>query len=102
VALLAVSIYFLIAVQLLIKYLNRITPVVLDRPQSEQLFIVSTYAILLFLFGLANYAPWYFLWFLPFLLAVRTDKIRYGIMWLFPWRVVGRYMRLLPGTPRVN
>ncbi len=102
VALLAVSIYFLVAVLLLIRYLQRITPAALDRPKSEQLFIVSTYAILLFLFGLPNYAPWYFLWFFPFLLAIKTDKIRYVLLWIFPWRGVGRYMRLIPGTPRVN
>jgi len=102
VALLAVSTYFLVTVYLLIKHLHRITPASLNRPESEQLFIVSTYAILLFLFGLANYAPWYFLWFFPYLLAIKTDKIRYAILWIFPWRGVGRYMRLLPGTPRVN
>jgi hypothetical protein len=102
VALLAVSIYFLVAVLLLMKYLHIITPAALDRPESEQLFIVSTFAILLFLFGLPNYAPWYFLWFFPFLLAIKTDKIRYALLWIFPWRGVGRHMRLLPGTPRVN
>lgn len=102
VALLAVSLFFLVAVLLLIKYLHVITPAALDRPKSEQLFIVSTFPILLFLFGLPNYAPWYFLWFLPFLLAIKTDKIRYALLWIFPWRGVGRYMRLLPGTPRVN
>ncbi len=101
-ALLAVSIYFLIAEFLLIKYLPKITPGSLDGPESEQLFIVSTFAILLFLFGLPNYAPWYFLWFFPFLLAIKTDKIRYVLLWIFPWRGVGRYMRLIPGTPRVN
>ncbi len=101
-ALLAVSLYFLVAELLLIKYLPTITPANLARPESEQLFIVSTFAILLFLFGLPNYAPWYFLWFFPFLLAIRTDKIRYALLWIFPWRGVGRLMKIIPGTQRVN
>ena len=101
-ALIPLAIYFPIIIFLLHKYLPRLMPKRLFSPKSEELFIVSTFAIMLFLMGLPNIAPWYFIWFFPFLLAIRTDEIRYVLLWIFPWHGIGKKMRLLPGTPRIN
>lgn len=101
-ALIPVIIYFPLVAFILHRYLHRIVPQSLTEPESEDLFMVSTFAIILFLFGLPNMAPWYFIWFLPFLLAIRTDKIRYALLWILSWHGIGKNMRLLPGTPTVN
>jgi hypothetical protein len=102
VALIPLAIYFPIIIFLLHRYLPRLMPDSLNKPKSDELFIVSTFAIMLFLMGLPNIAPWYFIWFFPFLLAIRTDEIRYVLLWIFPWHGIGKKMRLLPGTPRIN
>jgi hypothetical protein len=101
-ALIAMAVYFSLMLLVLRRYLPRIVPKSLVEPKSEGLFIVSTYAIMLFLFGLPSYAPWYFTWFFPFLLIIRTDKIRYSLLWIFPWHGIGENMSLLPGTSKIN
>jgi uncharacterized membrane protein len=101
-ALIPLAIYFPIIIFLLHRYLPRLMPDSLNKPKSDELFIVSTFAIMLFLMGLPNIAPWYFIWFFPFILAIRTDEIRYVLLWIFPWHGIGKKMRLLPGTPRIN
>jgi len=102
IAIIPLIIYFPIAALLLYKYLPKLVPTSLKDVDSEGLFIVSTFSIMLFLFGLPNYAPWYFIWFFPFMLAIRTDKIRYTLLWILPWHGIGKAMRIVPGTPTVN
>ncbi|UCG70934.1 MAG: hypothetical protein JSV09_08035 [Thermoplasmata archaeon] len=101
-ALIVVLIFFSLMFLVLPRYLFKIVPKSLVEPKSEGLFVVSTFAIMLFLFGLPSYAPWYFIWFFPFLLVIKTDKIRYSLLWIFPWHGIGENMSLLPGTPKVN
>ncbi|UCE37240.1 MAG: glycosyltransferase family 39 protein [Thermoplasmata archaeon] len=101
-ALILAEIYFLFMVFILHKYLDIIAPKSLTDFDSEGLFVVSTFSIMLFIFGLPNYVIWYFLWFLPFLLAIKTDRIRYILLWLFPWHGIGQNVSLAPGTPPVN
>jgi hypothetical protein len=101
-AVLANTIYLPIALFLYFKYIIKFIPNTLSEPKAEGLFIVSTYAIMLFLMGLPNIAPWYFIWFFPFLLAIKTDKIRYILLWIFPWHGIGKRMSLLPGTAKIN
>jgi hypothetical protein len=101
-AALANAIYLPLVIFLYFKYSNTIVPNSLSESKDEGLFIVSTYAIMLFLMGLPNIAPWYFIWFFPFLLAIKTDKIRYILLWIFPWHGIGKNMRLLPGTAKIN
>lgn len=102
IAIIPLIIYFPIAALLLYKYLPKIVPASLMDVDSEGIFIVSTFSIMLFLFGLPNYAPWYFIWFFPFMLAIKTDKIRYSLLWILPWHGIGKAMRVIPGTPTVN
>ncbi|UCE38230.1 MAG: DUF2029 domain-containing protein [Thermoplasmata archaeon] len=101
-ALIPLVIYFTLAVLLLHKCLPKIIPKSLTKPNSEALFIVSTFAIMLFIFGLPNYSPWYFIWYLPFLLMIRTNKIKYLLLWILPWHGIGEHMRLLPGMKPVD
>ncbi len=102
VAVIALAIYLPIFLFLSSRYITKIIPESLSEPKAEELFIVSTYAIMLFLMGLPNIAPWYFIWFFPFLLAIKTDKIRYTLLWIFPWHGIGKNMSLLPGTAKIN
>jgi hypothetical protein len=101
-AALPLAIYCPVAALSIVKVLPRIVPDTLTDVEGEGLFIVSTYSIILFLFGLPNYAPWYFIWFFPFMLAIRTDKIRYALLWILPWHGIGRDMRLIPGSTKIN
>lgn len=101
-ALLAAVIYFPLALFITMRVLPLISPKALANPEKEGLLMVSMFAIILFMFGLPNYAPWYFIWFFPFLLAIKTDKIRYSLLWILPWHGLGVDVSLLPGTPPVN
>jgi hypothetical protein len=99
-ALFAAVVYFPLAIFITYKALPIISPKSLDT--KEGLLMVSVFAIMLFMFGLPNYAPWYFIWFFPFLLTIKTDKIRYSLLWVLPWHGLGVDVSLLPGTPAVN
>jgi hypothetical protein len=101
-AVIAAAIYFPLALFITFKLLPIISPKALANPEKEGLLMVSVFAIMLFMFGLPNYAPWYFIWFFPFLLAIKTDKIRYSLLWILPWHGLGVDVSLLPGTPVVN
>ncbi len=101
-ALIAVIIYFCVMALVVHRFLPRIVPKKLVEPKAEGLIVVSTFAIILFMFGLPNIAPWYFIWFFPFLLAIRNNKIRYSLLWIFPWHGIGENMSLLPGMKPIN
>jgi hypothetical protein len=101
-ALIIVAVFFCLMLLLFRVTLPKIVPKSLSDSKSEGLFVVSTFAIMLFLMGLPSYAPWYFIWFFPFLLAIRTHKIRRSLLWIFPWHGIGENMSLLPGTSKIN
>lgn len=84
------------------KILPKLIPKSLTNPENEALFIISAFAIILFMMGLPNIAPWYFIWFFPFFLVIDTNEIRNTLIWLFPWHGIGKEMVLIPGTGKVN
>jgi hypothetical protein len=101
-ALIPLAIYIPSVIFFIIKILPKLVPDSLANPEKESLIIVSAFAIILFMMGLPNIAPWYFIWFFPFFLAIDTDKIRYTLMWLFAWHGIGKEMKLFPGSQRIN
>jgi hypothetical protein len=101
-ALIVGIVFFTLMVFLLGKYIDRLTPTAVVNSDSEMLIIYTMYATIFFLIGLPNIAPWYFVWFFPFLLIIRTDRIRYSLLWIFPWHGVGENMRFIPGTGKLN
>ena len=100
--LIPLAIYIPCVIFFIIKVMPKLVPDSLVNPEKESLIIVSAFAIILFMMGLPNIAPWYFIWFFPFFLAIDTDKIRYTLIWLFPWHGIGKEMRLFPGSQRFN
>ena len=100
--LLILAVYCLLAGFFLMRFRDAIFPKELPAGRAERILIVTTLAVALFCFGLPNYAPWYVIWFLPFLLAIRTDGIRLTLIALSVWHVMGAGVSLLPGLPPIN
>ncbi len=100
---LAVTVLYFAAVgYLMLKYKDLIIPRKLSGGETERILIITSFAIILFCFGLPNYAPWYIIWFLPFLLAVRTRSIRMTLLLLSVWHIMGKGVSILPGFPPIN
>lgn len=100
--LLILAVYSLLAGIFLMRFRDAIFPKELSAGRAERILIVTTLAVALFCFGIPNYAPWYVIWFLPFLLAIRTDGIRLTLIALSVWHVMGAGVSLLPGLPPIN
>ncbi len=66
------------------------------------LALAMTVALLLFILGLPTLTTWYFLWPLPFLLAVGPGEVRTALLWITLWHTIGMGMALLPGLAPVN
>jgi hypothetical protein len=98
----ALAIYSAVVVFALMRYWRAIFPRSILERRGERTLIVMTLAIMLFCFGLPNYTPWYVIWFLPFLLCIRTEKIRLTLLLLSVWRIMGVGISLLPGFPPIN
>lgn len=100
---LAVFIGYAIVLSLvLIRYRETIFPKKLSGGRTERILIITSLAIILFCFGLPNYAPWYIIWFLPFLLAVRTNSIRFTLLFLLVWHIMGKGVSIFPGLPPIR
>ncbi len=84
------------------KYWESIFPRKLSGGRTERILIITSLAIILFCFGLPNYAPWYIIWFLPFLLAVRTKSIRFTLLFLLVWHIMGKGVSIFPGLPPIG
>lgn len=96
------AIFFIVAGYAIIRYWDLIFPQKLSGGRTERILIVTSIAIILFCFGLPNYAPWYIIWFLPFLLAVRTQSVRLTLMFLLVWHIMGKGVSILPGLSPIN
>ncbi len=83
------------------RYKESIFPRKLSGGRTERILIITSLAIILFCFGLPNYAPWYIIWFLPFLLAVRTNSIRFTLLFLLVWHIMGKGVSIFPGLPQI-
>ncbi len=87
-------IYFTIAFLVLSHYLHRLE---FQSSKREEMFILSTFALVFLLFSSSQNNPWYILWVLPFLFAIKADKIRLILLWLIVWNFEGLGISLLPG-----
>jgi len=63
----------------------------------EEFYILVMFALIFLLFGSNQYNPWYVLWFLPFLLAVKNVNIKLILLLLVFWNFEGLGISLLPG-----
>jgi hypothetical protein len=86
----------------LYTYRDSVFPRKLSGGRTERILIITSLAIILFCFGLPNYAPWYIIWFLPFLLAVRTNSIRFTLLFLLVWHIMGKGVSIFPGMPPIG
>jgi hypothetical protein len=89
-----------IAFFLVNKYLPRILPKKIH--ESDNLILTGAFAIMFFIFGLPNFAPWYLLWFLPLVFIIKTNRLKLTILWLVFWHSIGVAVSLLPGLPPIN
>lgn len=96
------AVFFIVAGYAIVRYWKIIFPRRLSGGRTERILIVTSLAIILFCFGLPNYAPWYIIWFLPFLLAVRTDEVRLTLIFLLVWHIMGKGVSILPGMSPIN
>lgn len=96
------AVFFIVAGYVLLRYWGLIFPQKLSGGRTERILIITSLAIILFCFGLPNYAPWYIIWFLPFLLAVRTESVRLTLVFLLVWHIMGKGVSLLPGLSPLN
>jgi hypothetical protein len=94
--------YVIIVSYAIYRYRKIIYPQELSGGRTERILIITSLAIILFCFGLPNYAPWYITWFLPFLLSVRTQSIRVTLMLLLVWHIMGKGVSIFPGLPPIN
>ena len=94
--------YAIVLSLVLIRYRETIFPMKLSGGRTERILIITSLAIILFCFGLPNYAPWYIIWFLPFLLAVRTNSIRFTLLFLLVWHIMGKGVSIFPGLPPIR
>jgi hypothetical protein len=100
--LLVFAVYVIVLSFVLSRYRELIFPNRLSGGRTERILVVTSLAIILFCFGLPNYAPWYILWFLPFLLAVRTDNVRFTLLFLLVWHIMGKGVSIFPGFPPIG
>ncbi|MCK4445263.1 MAG: hypothetical protein KAW09_12010 [Thermoplasmata archaeon] len=96
------AIYIIAVSYLMFRYRDLVFPKKLSGGRTERILVITSLAIMMFCFGLPNYAPWYIIWFLPFLLAVRTESIRITLLLLSVWHIMGEGVSLLPGFAPIN
>lgn len=87
-------IYFLLFGFILNKYLK---PLNLKIEKSEEFFILCAFAIFFLIFSSSQFNPWYLIWPLPFVLAIKNKTIKFILLWLMFWNLEGIGIQLLPG-----
>lgn len=87
-------IYFPLIIFLFYKYKHHFELAV---AKSEELYIVSAFALIFLIFGSSQFNPWYILWYLPFVLAIKNEKIRIILLWVIFWNFEGIGLSMLPG-----
>jgi hypothetical protein len=83
---------------------NKYLPYILPRKifENDHLLLTGTFAIMFFIFGLPNFAPWYILWYLPLIYLVKTKNLKLSLFWLVFWHGIGVGVSLFPGLPPIN
>ncbi|WP_455392345.1 glycosyltransferase 87 family protein, partial [[Eubacterium] cellulosolvens] len=69
----------------------------IDAEISDEMFILSAFALIFMVFGSSQNNPWYILWFLPFVLVIKNNKLRLILLWVIFWNFEGLGLSLLPG-----
>ena len=94
---LSTIIYFSLAGAFIYFYRDFLFPKRMAMPEKEEFFVLGAFSIILLLFGSPDYPTWYIMWYIPFVLGIRTDRIRNILFALMLWNIPGEGIRLLPG-----
>jgi len=70
--------------------------------ERSGLAVAASIALILFVLSMPTLGPWYFLWPLPFVLAIEPRDVRETFLMLMFWHAVGKGVALLPGLAAVN
>jgi hypothetical protein len=87
-------IYFTMVLFLANQFWHRLD---LNLAPSDEILVLSAFALIFLLFGSSQNNPWYLLWILPFVLIIKNNKIRLILLWLMFWNFEGLGISLLPG-----
>ncbi len=70
--------------------------------ERSGLAVAASIALILFVLAMPTLGPWYFLWPLPFVLAIEPRDVRETFLMLMFWHALGIGVALLPGLSAVN
>lgn len=70
--------------------------------ERSGLAVAASIALILFVLAMPTLGPWYFLWPLPFVLAIEPRDVRETFLMLMFWHAIGMGVALLPGLTAVN
>jgi hypothetical protein len=87
-------IYFSIIFFVCDKYISRLN---LKIERKEEIFVISSFAIIFLVLSSSQYNPWYLLWFLPFILCIKNFKVRMVLLCLMFWNFEGVGLQLFSG-----
>ena len=90
-------VYFGLAAFVLHRWRDVLFPAVTEVPEKEELFVFGTFSLMFLLFGSPDYPPWYIMWFIPFILGIRTERIRFMLFAVSIWNIPGEGIHLWPG-----
>jgi hypothetical protein len=65
--------------------------------KKEEIFVISSFAIIFLVFSSSQFNPWYLLWFLPMILCIKNFKIRMILLLLMFWNFEGVGLQLFSG-----
>jgi hypothetical protein len=64
---------------------------------EEIMYVLAAFSIIFLLFSSSQFNPWYVLWVIPFILAIKNWKIRMILFFMVVWNFEGLGLSLLPG-----
>jgi hypothetical protein len=93
----AAFVYYGLAAFVLHRWRGFFFPKKMAVPEKEELFVLGTFAMMFLLFGSPDYPTWYIMWFIPLLLGIKTERIRFMLFAVGIWNIPGEGINLWPG-----
>jgi hypothetical protein len=78
-------------------YEKYIWPLKIKILENEEIFVLFTFVLILFIFSSSQFNPWYILWVVPLILIIKNWKVRLLLLWLIFWNFEGFGISLLQG-----
>ncbi len=63
----------------------------------QELYYLSIFTTMFLLFSSPDYCPWYIMWFLPMLLSLKNNRVKYFLLWIIFWNFPGKDFAVMPG-----